>query len=501
MVTAAIAVVDVGTSEVKAAVIDRSGTVLGRSQREVVHRGDGGVEIPAEVLLEWPCELLAEAVAAAPQADVKALGVTGARGTILAVDRQDRPLGRAVAWVDGRGARHLGPLADAVGAQRFARLTGLPLGPALSVGTVLRWRAERAPEARAGRYAGAPAVAGHALTGRWATDRTCAGYYGVATIDGRWSEELLDAAALSPGQLPEVLEPGEVIGCVTDKIARAVGVRPGTPVVAAGSDAAAFKVGAGLQDGRAVVVSIGTAVSAGRLLPSAADELDAGFSCQPSAVTGLYDVSGLHPSGGLILRWLRDLGAGLSGTPVGYERLVELARAVPVGSAGVTVLPWLTGAGAPWVAPEATGVISGLRAALGAGHLARAAIEGVACTAAELVERLTPLGGRPDELRLVGGAGRSGLWRQAVCDATDLPVRSSAGDEPALLGAAAITALATGLHPSLDAAIAAMCRAGDRTRPDPSTRLEWMEVRTRFREAADRALEPLNCTPEYERTP
>src|SRR5205823_8277537 len=83
---------------------------------------------------------------------------------------------------------------------------------------------------------------------------------------------------------------------------------------------------------------------------------------------------------GALLDWLsRDLG--LAPDPAALA-----ASAATVDDAGgVKVLPALAGVGAPWWKPEARAVIAGLSASAHAGHIARAALEGIAWRVADIV--------------------------------------------------------------------------------------------------------------------
>ena len=78
---------------------------------------------------------------------------------------------------------------------------------------------------------------------------------------------------------------------------------------------------------------------------------------------------------------------------------------------GVRVLPALAGVGAPWWKPSAHGVLAGLTAAVRPGHIARAALEGIAWRVADVVETIREEG--PVEvLRVDGGLTRDPLLLQ-----------------------------------------------------------------------------------------
>ena len=115
---------------------------------------------------------------------------------------------------------------------------------------------------------------------------------------------------------------------------------------------------------------------------------------------------------------------------------LERAAAAPPGAGGLLLMPYLAGERTPNL-PEATGTISGLTAENTTPDLlVRAALDGVAAGLAYAVEVLSGLGITAPEITLVGGGSQHPAWRQAIADATGLPVIVRGGGEHAARGAA-----------------------------------------------------------------
>jgi len=116
-------------------------------------------------------------------------------------------------------------------------------------------------------------------------------------------------------------------------------------------------------------------------------------------------------------------------------------------SGGVIFVPALAGLGAPYWAPGARGLLTGLTLGTTRGHLARAVAEGIAASVAELASAASADLGRPlASLRVDGGLTASRLLMQAQADLLQVPVllsRSGAADATAL-GVAALARLGTG---------------------------------------------------------
>ena len=87
--------------------------------------------------------------------------------------------------------------------------------------------------------------------------------------------------------------------------------------------------------------------------------------------------------------------------------------------------------------PQGRGVVLGLRPSTASPqHLARAAMEGVTMGLRYGLDRLTELGMKPKEIRLIGGGAKSPVWRQIVSDVFNLPLAGPENEEGPAFGAA-----------------------------------------------------------------
>src|SRR5262249_19712211 len=153
-----------------------------------------------------------------------------------------------------------------------------------------------------------------------------------------------------------------------------------------------------------------------------------------------YALEGSVFVGGAVVQWLRD-GLKLIRTA---EEVNALAATVP-DNGGVYLVPAFAGLGAPHWDPYARGTIVGVTRGTTAGHLARAALEGIAFQSADLLDAMRADAGQPvAELRVHGGACRSDLLMQFQADLLGVPVSRPAVTETTALGAAYLAGLAVG---------------------------------------------------------
>ncbi|MEO0562357.1 MAG: FGGY-family carbohydrate kinase, partial [Chloroflexota bacterium] len=146
-------------------------------------------------------------------------------------------------------------------------------------------------------------------------------------------------------------------------------------------------------------------------------------------------------SGGLSLRWLRDL----LGNDVDYAALSEMAASVPAGSEGLLFLPYLAGERSPLMDPDASGAFIGLRLNHGRAHMARAVMEGVAFALRDCL-RVVPQ--NAERFLLAGGAVGSEVWTGILADVLGVSLHLTRSDTPyGCVGAAVLTAVGIGALP------------------------------------------------------
>jgi xylulokinase len=435
--------IDLGTSAVKALVMDEAGRTIAKASRAyptTAPQQGWAEQSPAD----WwtaTCDAAREAIAAS-DATIRSVGLSGQLNGFVLLDRFDRPLGEAVIWLDLRAVDDAARLSREH-PEDILRLTGNELS-AICVLPKLAWFSRHRPDeiARAHRIALAKDYLLLELTGTLATDPSDAGSTAMAGVGGTaWQRELVALAGVSDAMLPEIRPSGEIAGRVSPSAAEATGIPPGTPVATGAGDVAALAVGCGIVEAGRVTITLGTAghvVSQEGSLPMPRNE---GLWRIPHAVPGRNLWLGLIMSGGLSLAWFRGVLAAGGDAP-DFTCLEALAAEAPPGANGVRFLPFLEGAATPYRLPDARGAFLHLSSSHGTGDLLRAVMEGVAFNARECVEALRHGGVEPHDIRLAEGGAQSPLWCQTMSDALGRPVsligeRDTSAAGAAILGRAA----------------------------------------------------------------
>src|SRR6185503_14660331 len=153
-----------------------------------------------------------------------------------------------------------------------------------------------------------------------------------------------------------------------------------------------------------------------------------------------YALEGSVFIGGAVVQWLRD-GLGLIKSSAEIE---ALAASVP-DCGGVYLVPAFAGLGAPHWDAYARGTMLGITRGTTAGHIARAALEGIAFQVADVLEVMKKDSRvAVNELRVDGGAAANNLLLQFQADILRVPVVRPKILETTALGAAYLAGLAVG---------------------------------------------------------
>ena len=96
--------IDLGTSAVKALLVDEDGVVQSEGTGPLRLQADLPLQAEQDAEDWWQAAVTAVqlCLAAAPKANVLSVGLTGQKHALLALDEQDRPLAPAMLWADGR---------------------------------------------------------------------------------------------------------------------------------------------------------------------------------------------------------------------------------------------------------------------------------------------------------------------------------------------------------------------------------------------------------------
>ncbi|MGD8683958.1 MAG: xylulokinase [Chloroflexota bacterium] len=442
---------DLGTSGDKASLHAADGRLLAaHTAHYPVDFGPGGKaeQDPADWwagVCEATRALLAET--ATDPADVACVAMSGQMMGAVLVDAQGDAVRPAVIWADTRAQAETRALAAAVGAERGYRLLGHRLDPTCSLPKMM-WLREHDAEAwaRTSVVLQAKDYLTLRLTGRRCIDPSDAsGTNAYDQLSGEWSDELLDAAGIDRGLMPEIVPSASVAGGLTRAAAAATGLLEGTPVVVGGADGCTSALGVGLVGADSgAVVTLGTSAWISMIADEPVRDPEARVITFDHVVPDHFVPLGAMQSAGASLGWFTST-VGVDGRD-GMARLVAEAAEVEAARDGLFFLPYLLGERAPIWDANARGTFIGISHSHRSAHLARAVLEGVAFNLYGIMRALAEVVRPIDGIDAVGGGANSDAWLQIMADTWGVPVRRrTIVDEANSLGAAVVGGIAVGL--------------------------------------------------------
>jgi gluconokinase len=389
-------------------------------------------------------EALAECAAAADGAPVIGIAVSTAMHAVIGLDADASPLTSLITWADARSVDEARGLRASDVAAELYRASGTPIHPMTPL-TKLMWFSRREPvlTSRVRWWAGLKDYVVGILTGTVATELSSASGTAMLDLGTRdWNPRAVELAGVRAEQLPPVLPTTASLG-LDAAIAVAVGLPAGLPVVLGAGDGPLGNVGTGAMAPGVVGLSLGTSGAVRMVVPRPMLDPSGRLFCY-ALTDSQWIVGGAISTGGVAVRWAGDVfGHGLTDAEHPDAELLALAEAVPPGSDGLVMLPYLLAERAPLWDPDLAGAYLGIRIGHTRGHFVRAAVEGVALqlsTIVEALDRIEPV----RAVRATGGVFRSVLWRRVLAGALGRPVTVTGGAEGSALGVAALGLLALG---------------------------------------------------------
>jgi len=472
--------IDIGTSGVKAVVIDSAGSVVGQGSAPLTVQRPHPLWSEQDPVAWWRAtDAAVQAIDPVVRRSVRGVGLAGQMHGATILDAADQPLRPAILWNDGRSASECTALERAVPDLRT--ITGNIAMPGFTA-PKLMWLRDHEPDvfARIATILLPKDYVRFCMTGDKASDVSdSTGTMWIDVQARRWSETMLAACGLSAGQMPALFEGSSVTGLLKAQVADAWGMAR-VPVAAGGGDNAAGAVGVGVvRDGDALL-SLGTsgvifvATDAFRPNPDRA----AHTFCH--ALPDLWHQMSVHLSAAACVDWVARI--------IGTTDIAELfARAEKVGAAGgpELFLPYLSGERTPHNDADVRGAFLGLDHDTDGDRLAQAVLEGVAFAIADGLDVLRDTGTVIERLSVIGGGARSRYWGRILAAAMNVElVYLEGGEVGPALGAARLAQLAVDGGDPVSVCVAPPI--AHRIAPDPALVAAFEPKQRAFRDAYHR---------------
>ena len=443
--------VDLGTSAVKVLLMNQAGEVCGEVSKSypIIQEKSGYSEQNPEEWVEKTVAALAELVAHfdGSAADIEGISFSGQMHGLVLLDQNNQVLRNAILWNDTRTTRQCQEIYERVGKERLLSLTKNPALEGFTLPKIL-WVKENEPDIfeRAAVFVLPKDYLRYRLTGEIHSDYSdAAGTLLLEVAEKKWSAEICEAVGIDLGICPPLVASHAFVGTITDEVAAATGLDPGTRVFAGGADNACGAIGAGILEDGKTLCSIGTS----GVVLSYEDSKDRDFGGKVHYFNhgqeNAYYTMGVTLAAGYSLSWFKNTFA----KEEEFDALLGGLHEVPIGSNGLLFTPYLVGERTPYADALIRGSFIGIDASHKRMDFVRAVIEGITFSLHESIETFRESGKNIDRIVSIGGGAKSEVWLQIQADIFDARVEKLSSEQGPGIGAAILAAYGCGWYASL----------------------------------------------------
>ncbi|OOF52490.1 FGGY-family carbohydrate kinase [Rodentibacter trehalosifermentans] len=430
--------IDCGGTFIKAALFDSTGKLQGiaRQNVSVISEQSGYAERDPQALWQITAQVVKTAIEQSPvdAQQIKAVGISAQGKGAFFLDKNHRPLGRAILSSDQRSLEIVKKWQAEQIPEKLYPLTRQTLWTGHPV-SILRWLKEHERERydRIGSILMSHDYLRFCLTGELFCEETNisesnlynmeTGQYDIQLAKLLGIEELFD-------KLPPIIKPNEIAGYITAKAAEMTGLAEGTPVVGGLFDVVSTALCAGLEDEEKLNVVLGTWSVVSGITPHIDETQSIPFVYGRYVEKNRFIVHEASPTSSGNLEWFLNRFKHLD-----YQTLNTAIEALPPASSSVLFVPFLYGSNAK-LGMQAG--FYGLQAHHTEIHLLQAVYEGVLFSLMHHLKRMTQRFPHATKLRVTGGPTQSKVWMQMLADLTGMQLEIPLVEETGCFGAALV---------------------------------------------------------------
>ncbi|HNR62854.1 MAG TPA: xylulokinase [Thermotogota bacterium] len=432
--------VDIGTTSVKALVVEEEGKIVASFSRPLQVYAPDGLSREQNPL-DWQEAVLSLLQQVSEQYRIVSIGLTGQMHSLVMLDKQDLPVRHSILWCDQRTTKACRELTEILGGEaEVIRRVGNPFFEGFTLPKIQWVKTKERENYEKTRSILLPKdYIGFVLTGEKGTDPSDAsgtGAFGFTT--DQWDEELLALCEIDSSLFPKVTASGSLRGFLRKDLSNRFGWE-NVRVVTGGADNAVAALGAGINEPGLGMVSVGTSGTVVVATQSPKPDPSGRVHYFNHALPRIHYYMGVMLSATHSLDWFLNR-FGKKGSWSELETAISNSEP---GSRGLLFLPYLNGERTPYRNADAKGVLFGITSSHTEGDAYRSIIEGISFglrDSYELIKTLTPI----RRLRIVGGGAKNKTWVRIIASNLSMPLEIPKTDQGAAYGAAMLAAVGAG---------------------------------------------------------
>jgi len=434
---------DVGTSSVKAVLIDITGDIIASSEEEYgfTYPNPGWVEQDPEDYWKAIVATTKSVLKSSNKTSQEIIGMvftTQAMG-IVPIDKDNNILCNNITWVDGRAEKQAEKLMRRfLGRKVFKSIVGIEL-TGKDVIPKLMWLKETQPDLykKTEYFLDVNGFLKFKATGKKVAEWSGACSYAFNLKKKDWERIFFKFAGVDTAKLPPLVRSVDNVGGLTESAAREMGLEPGLPVFGGCDDTQSAAIGTGAIGEGEGHIYLGTSAWVG-VMTKREPKFKNGAVCLQSADPSKNLVVGITESAGANLEWMIERFYSMEKEQFKdgsiYDLMDQEANDVSAGSDHLIITPWLLGERCPVSTTTTRGTIYNLSLEHKRGHFVRALSEGIAYNLRWIIENYEKdFGFKIPSLKITGGGSQNDHWMQIFADVTKRKIITT--NQPKMAGA------------------------------------------------------------------
>ncbi len=419
--------------------------------------------------------------------EVRTITVSSLGEAIVLIDQNGNPLAPGIGGTDERGKEELDWLKEKLGERMLTEVTGQNLSTIYSVNKIL-WVKKHKEQwyEEAWKILTFQDYIIYRLCGEAVIDRSMASRTLLFDINtNNWSEKILSVTGIDREKLARVQPAGSEAGELTSAEAVRLGLPRQVKIVVGTHDHICNAIGSGVCDEGSCADTVGTTegLTAVLLREQLSSEHIEKYqiSCEPFAVSGLYNTVAWNNTSGVLLKWFVNEFVREERPETILQTYDKLNAVMGKEPTSLFVLPHFSGAATPYMDSASKGVILGLTLGTKREDIYKALMEGANYELSMILEGLVQAGLRPKKLVATGGALSPNLL-QIKADILNLPVATVKNRQTGTLGGAILGTVADGFYTDIRAAVSHMVQEADLYEPDQRRSTIYREKRNVYQQ-------------------
>jgi xylulokinase len=432
--------IDIGTTGIKALVVEENGKILERFDRRLKvysPRPAWSEQKPQD----WWKGVMDILKSISHKYRIDSIGLSGQMHSLVALDENGNVVRPAILWNDQRTTKECQEATRILGGEHnVISEVGNPILEGFTLGKILWVRKNEPYNFKRIKHIMMPKdYIAYMLTGKIGTEWSDASGTACYDIKSReWDLKVLKSLEIEEELFPPISKSYSLRGVLKTSLEKTFGWK-NVKIICGGADNAVSALGIGVFSPGDCMVSVGTSGTVLGVTSSTAPDLEGKLHYFNHVVDGVSYYMGVMLSATGSFDWARKMVAPNDS----LEKIEEMVKNTVPGSKGLIFLPYLNGERTPHRDPHARGVIFGISSLSKKADIMRSVIEGVTFglrDSFELVKKRVDV----KSAKITGGGSNNLEWVKIIASNFKIPIEIPEINEGGAYGAAMLAAVGNG---------------------------------------------------------